>query len=776
MTPVKPPSGNFRFRMIGGGLQLQIAAPDDLAVILDLDEAFWAVTSVRNSSLRFDRRFLEFVDSDHDGNIRSNEVKEALRFILTYFKDLAPAVAGCDRITVDSVNPKVPQAQEIIACIRLLLNNLGKSESDGLSDSDIRDAGSVTSFTRRNGDGVIACEKELSPELQSLVSAIIASGRTTLDRSGTPGVSMADVDGFEAALQRRIALFDRLAGTPSIMVYGEKTPEVCKLFRECEALLDGYFLNSAAGKFLGSDPERSIKKSLSADLMVPDDVRQVLASAAVAVPENTGILDFDAPLNPLYAGKLRKLASSCALEKFMDGSRLSEKSYLDAKAALAEFMKWEDEINQADGLEKLSESELRKLAAMPFDEIKSLIRADLEFAPVVGAGETLLKMALYQRYFVEFLNNFVALPDLFNPHAPSRLQMGKLIMDGRHFTLAVRVDNPAEHKRIIKTSNICVIYVEISRNNGTVPFKELLAVAVTSGTMRSLFIGKHGVFFDTDNQIYDAVIKDVSEQPVSIGEAFKAPFYNFADFMSKQTERIFNARNSAMQKNMTSELDKSQLAKVPPAPGANPAAANTAAAASPAGNLPMMLMGGGIGIAALGSSLAFIVKSMQNVSFSTVLAVLSGIVVIFGGPSVIIALIKLHRRSLSRFLECCGCAVNRPMRMSRKMGSIFTFVPKRPKGEISLVDPVNVFPKVEKLAFNKRFWIWFITLLLGIICGVCLAWWHISEVNRSRAAKLDKAPGAAELQQNNKPEAESEKNSGSAPKQKGENNHASPVA
>ena len=83
MTPVKPPKGNFRFRIIGGGLQLRIENADDLASILDLDEALWAMTSVDIDYLRFDRKFLEFIDSDHDGQIRSDEIKQAVKFTLS---------------------------------------------------------------------------------------------------------------------------------------------------------------------------------------------------------------------------------------------------------------------------------------------------------------------------------------------------------------------------------------------------------------------------------------------------------------------------------------------------------------------------------------------------------------------------------------------------------------------------------------------------------------------------------------------------------------------
>lgn len=759
MTPVTPPTGKFRFRMVGGGLQLQIEKAADFVNVLDLDEAFWAMTAVDTNALRFDRRFLEFVDSDHDGIIRTDEVKAALRFAKTYFTDLTAMAQAESVIKISSLDPQAPGVAGVIDCAKLILNNLGRKADEGLSDADIRDARSVTSFTRRNGDGVITCEAELAPELQQLIQAVIASGRMTVDLSGCDGVSLADVTGFEAALQKRLALMDAKNSDPAIMIYGEETGKYYQLFQECEALISGYFLNSAAGVFLHNDPERSIKKEFSADLMVPQNVREALSNAALAVPHDGNTLDLSHPLNPLYAEKLQTLAATPALSGFLDGTKLTGENFRRAQAALAAFGNWQKACSECDGLEKLTESQLRELSALPIAELKSLIEADLSFAPVVSAGETLLKLALYQRYMKDFLNNFVSLSELFNPVKPSHLQMGKLIMDGRHFTLTVRVKNPAEHKRIIKSSNICVIYVEISRQNGTKTDKELLACAVTSGTMRSLFIGKHGVFFDTDKVIYDAVIKDISEQPVSIGEAFKAPFYQFADFISKQTERIFNTRNAAMQKSMTDEMNKSQMAKVPQVPAPNapaPAPAATPAPAGGMGNLPMLLMGGGIGIAALGSSIAFIANSLQDVSLKTIFAVLAGIVVIFGGPSVVIALIKIFRRNLSRFLESCGCAVNRPMRMSRKMGLIFTFVPQRPKGEISMIDPVAVFNPVKKISRGKKAVLWIMILLLGIICGLGAAYFHVRQLEKSIAAeeqvdeKIDDQQPEAVDDQNNK--------------------------
>ena len=737
MIPAKPPVGNYRFRMIGGGLQLQITGAEDLPNVLALDEAHWAMTGIDVDALRMDRRFLEFVDHDHDGKIRTDEVKAAVKFVLDNFRDLQGVTQRSPFLRVSAINPQAPDGAALISCAQLLLTNLDRPADGVLSAEDIRNAKSVTSFARRNGDGIISCENELSPDIIELINLIMASGRKSCDRSGNDGVSLADVEGFEAALQRHLALLDAAENDPSIMLYGEKSGALYQLFSECEKLIDSYFLNSAAGRFLFADPGRQEKKEFSADLMDSGQVREVLTQAAAALPGDPEELDFDGPLNPLYADKLQQLRNSPVLAGAMTGAILRKSSWMAVKAAMAPFAAWQAEMLVTGGLEKFSEDDLRKAAGAPFGKLKELIAADLSFAPVISAGETLLKMVLCQQYMIEFLNNFTSLPDLFNGHHPSSLQMGKLIMDGRHFTLTVKVKNIAEHKRIIKSSNICVIYVDISRQNGAKQDTQLLAAAVTSGTMRSLFVGKRGIFFDTDGVIYDAVIRDIAEQPVSIGEAFKTPFYNFADFLSKQTEKIFNSRNAAMQKNLTAELNKSQLASVPKVPAGSTAAPVTAPAApGTGGNMSMMLMTGGIGVAALGSSVAFIAKSLQNVSFAAVLAVVTGIIVIFGGPSVIIALCKIFRRNLSRFLESCGCAVNRPMRMSRKMGSIFTFTPRRPRGEVSLIDPVDVFqPAVRRFPWKKMVTV-FLILAVGALCGIAFAWAHIHYLKNHAAAPV----------------------------------------
>ena len=49
----------------------------------------------------------------------------------------------------------------------------------------------------------------------------------------------------------------------------------------------------------------------------------------------------------------------------------------------------------------------------------------------------------------------------------------------------------------------------------------------------------------------------------------------------------------------------------------------------------------------------------------------------------ILSLLKLFRRSLTRFLEANGCALNREMRLTLALGRIFTYIPRIP-GKFSL--------------------------------------------------------------------------------------------
>ena len=754
----KNSNSTFRFQRVGGSLQLQLKSASDIKKVPELDEAFWAVTGIEVDALRFDRKFLNFVDSDSNGTIRTDEVKEALDFLIRNMKDLSGTVAASPVLSLDGINSDTAEGAAIIAAAELILSNLGRAGERSITvDEILNDKGGVF-HTRSNGDGIIVPEADFPAELVEAVTLIQSSGRSSNDLSGQAGVSAQDIASFTAAATAKVAYLAELENDPALTPYGENSVAYYQIYDGVAGIIDSYFLNTQAYNFLSSEPERTVKRECVADLMIPDEVRKVLMNSAAARPTGNDVLDFSDTLNPVYAEKLTAFAALPPVAGVMDGTKLSFAAWKEIKAKFAPYAAWLGRAVSDDGLANISVDELKKfLGSGVAEKLTALAQNDLGYAAAVAANSALLKLALYQSFMLEFLNNFVSLSALFNPGAVSRLQMGKLVLDGRHFTLTVPVKNVAVHKRIVKTSDICVIYVNISRGVPGAVVKNTIAVAVTNGSMRRLFIGKRGVFFDVDGLEYDAEIFDMIEQPVSVSEALKAPFFRFAEFVGKQAEKLFNTRNAEAQKAIGAELNTGLNSSMvqPGKAAAKPVPAAAAQQSSPAGALPMLLMGGGIGIAALGSSIAFIARSIHNISVWSIIAAIAGIVVIFGGPMVVISLIKLFRRDLARFLESTGCAVNTPMRLSHKMGLIFTFTPLRPSGSFSGRDLIDMFSDKEGQngkGRSTRFWWWLLAaaLLLGSCCGAATIHYMIKKKQKTEVSAVEPKVPVKDKQPENK--------------------------
>ena len=361
-------------------------------------------------------------------------------------------------------------------------------------------------------------------------------------------------------------------------------------------------------------------------------------------------------------------------------------------------------------------------------KLQGLIDRDLAYSKEISGFDQVEKLILYQANLMILLNNYVNLRVLFDPSINSILQAGFLVMDGRCFKLAIRVSSVAEHKKVAERSDICIMYLDAQTGNAANLKKMQLAAAVTHGDMNNLFVGKYGVFYTPDGTVWDAKVIDFIQQPVSISEAIKMPFYRFGTFLGKQMDKFFSARTKEFETGFDKTMTQAQTY--------NPAAAKpNVPQQTPAVSGSMMLMGGGIGLAAIGSAVAFIAQSLKNVSFWNVLAVFLIILLIFGGPMVVVSLVKLYRRDVAVYLEASGLALNKRMRLNRFMSMIFTERPPIPKG--SLTDTNDVIRgllrkeqertgEAAESGFRKflMFLLWLIAIIvIGIAGGMALWQW-----------------------------------------------------
>ncbi|GAG78519.1 unnamed protein product, partial [marine sediment metagenome] len=225
--------------------------------------------------------------------------------------------------------------------------------------------------------------------------------------------------------------------------------------------------------------------------------------------------------------------------------------------------------------------------------------------------------------------------------------------DGRQITFTMKVQDRQAHKRIAEKSYMYLLYLEITgRQEKDIKFE--IVASVTSGAAGRLRIGKRGVFFTIDGREWDAEIVDIAENPISIWESVKAPFQQFKGFIRKQIDKFTKAPQAKLEKGLA-------------APGASGAARD-------------LLLGGGIAIAALGSSFAYITKALSQVKPTHILVALAGITAVVLLPGIIIGIVKIRKRDMSVLLEAAGWAVNVHMRLNAALGRLFTRVPYLPKG------------------------------------------------------------------------------------------------
>lgn len=713
------------FRRIGGAGQLALRDIDDLPHVLELDEAHWALTGIDIDFLRTDRQFLDFIDEDHNGIIQADEVKRAVAWFLAHIRPEARPELGSPELRLDSIDVSAPEGAALFAAARVVLRNLGIPDSPVLSLSQIRNDDGILSNACCNGDGVITpgcftgdCREGASaipenPHLAEIVSRIMEIIGSCRDLTGAEGINRELLDSFRSGAEQYLSWYEAPENRPELLrPCGERTADFAAAVENLQERIDRYFLHCAALDFL---PGLSCRPPLvEGDGDVPESapMQELLEKLPIATPRPDRVLDFTAPLNPLYEKELHALAAHPAMAEFLTGSVLSEAMWRRLTSLLAPCLEWKN-AEPDKAYEKIEPAILKQwLTDGSLEELRRRIDEDLTIARELTAYHSLIKLTLFQQYLLEFLNNYVSLGALFNPRAASMLQTGKLVMDGRHYTFATPVKNLAEHKRIATMSDICVLYVEATTGRTENARRMTLAVAVTSGNIRNLFIGKHGIFYAVDGSVWDARIIDLIQQPVSISEALKMPFFRFGEFVARLADRFFSTKSTEVQKTLEKTITTGAVLTPPaPAPAAKPQ--------TPAVSGSMMLMGGGIGIAAIGSSVAFIIKSLQNISILNVLAVLLGIILIFGGPMVVISLVKLYRRNISRFLEANSCAVNRPMRLSRKLGLVFTFAPPLPRAGLLKEDLVDLF---RKPTVSKGIRFFQIVLLLLAVAAAILCW------------------------------------------------------
>lgn len=701
---VKKNRNRVIFENIGGSFQFNIRRAEDLRKVLELDETVWAALCVPVNSLNGDREFFNALDCDGNGMVRVDEVKIAIRWLLSILTDSKVIDARQGALDINVLNRNNPEADGLYKFVQEHKTEL-LDEKNFIHLAGIRTKLSAVTTGTLDGSGTLrltAVENSDARELfENLTGLLNSSGTLT-----SPQLEKFAVDA-ESFIQ-----WSRITEKPSFR--GDDPVEYFTVFQSLEHKIDEFFrfcdlicVDPAHAERFSLDP----KNLPPLDLQNNEDICKILKAAPLAAPHNGQVLYFDRINNPEYAA---------AAEAFATKFKLSALDRADWQKLKDDFAPYIDYLARASGdtAGKLGSSKLEKLlAGEGFTALRELFIRDKALGGIVENLRKLERLLLYCQYMLEFVNNFVSFEAFFDPDKISMLQAGRLIMDGKSYNLAVWIDNIANHKKIAVRSGMCLIYLEVA-SSGQASVTRRLAVAITGGSTARIYVGKPAFFMDNDNITYHGKIVDMVDGPISFGQTVCAPFRRLSEAISNKMQKLTDF--SSTEKELNQAIDKGKMPAAKPLPPTQ--AADVPFTQRMFSNHSVMLLAGGLSLAAIGAGFSFILKAITGAVTAISaqrwyviviwIAVLLGIVLV---PMAIFAFLRMRKRNVTMFLEAGGWAVNLPMRLSMHVSGIFTRSAEYP--------PHTLFKAIK--APRRPRGILFTLLVLLVLAAAAAALWYL---------------------------------------------------
>jgi hypothetical protein len=227
-----------------------------------------------------------------------------------------------------------------------------------------------------------------------------------------------------------------------------------------------------------------------------------------------------------------------------------------------------------------------------------------------------------------------------------------------------------------------------------------IVAAFTDGDSDNLMVGRNGIFYDRQGRDWDATITKIVDNPISIRQAFWAPYKKAARMVQEQIAKRAAHADQAAVTRLTAQAAKAEQAALKgPAPAPEPAKKMD----------PGLVAALGVGAAGIGGMIGGLLTGFLNLKGLMPLGVLA-IILIISGPSMIMAWLKLRKRNLGPILDANGWAVNAKAKINVPFGASLTRVAVLPAGaHRDTVDP---------FAEKKRPWTLYCLLLVLILLAV----------------------------------------------------------
>lgn len=701
-----PELHNWRFFRAGGFDQVLLETGEDLRNLPYLNQKLWVALSAPAKGVQFNARTLELIDTDGDGQIRVPELLAAINWTAERLKSLDILVSSADSLQLADINNTSEEGKKVLASCREILKNLGKPAAKAITLEDAIDSEKIFAGTGFNGDGVITVLSTDSEYLQGWITEVMTLAGAVRDRSGENGINNDAVETFSTWAadwhEWRAAATNAAAGLAL-----ENIEEISSLWEQLAPKIEDYFVRCRLAAFdpRAAEALNSPENELFAlGTKVLTGSTEEMAALPLSLVTPRALLDLATGLNPAWQGAMTRFMNLAAKLLPADGTVLSAPQWELLKITMASLEKWW----QARPLSPLGEIAAEHLAewfdtdvAASFNE---LIAKDMELASEAEAITEVERLLHYVRYLYTFMNNFVAFRDFYTKNGAATFQCGTLYIDGRSCDLCVPVADPAKHAALATLSGIYLAYCDCVRQ-GTSE-KMTIAAAITNGDSDQIIVGRNGLFYDYSGNDWDATVVRIIDHPISLRQAFWAPYKKLGRMVGEQLQKMAAARSKAAEDKAAAavihQLDKK--------PEAKPAA--TPPPPFDVGKFAGIFAAIGLAVGALGTALATTLTGFMKLQWWQMPLAITGLLLLISGPSMIIAWFKLRRRNLGPLLDANGWAINARAKLNIPFGASLTALAKLPAGSTQqLSDP---------FAEKKKPWKSVLFLLVLIVSGIII--------------------------------------------------------
>ncbi len=687
----------WRFFRAGGLDQVRFDSADDYRDLKSLDQKLWVALACPVKGLEFDEKTLAFIDGDKDGRVRAPEVLQAVQWAAEHLKDVGALKEGVDALPLDQINDQTPSGAAILASARQILKDLRIPDATSICLADVADTAKIFAQTKFNGDGIVPVDAAETPVLQQVVTEIISVLGPELDRSGKPGVSQAKVDAFF----EQLAAYEtwakqgeaNIAGTKPL---GDATVVALDALKTVRGKVDDFFGRCRLAAF-DSRALLALNRKEEEYLAIAAKDLNITAQEVSGFPlariEVGRPLSLKEGLNPAWAGAIARL-NEVAITPLVgkDKTVLTEVEWSELKGKLAPFEAW-SASEPVVPVKALGLPRIRAILATTAQaDIGKLIAEDRKLEAVFGTIAQVERLIRYCRDLHRLLNNFVNFSDFYDPQRLSTFQVGTLYLDARACELCVRVDDTAKHAALAGLAKTYLAYCDCTRSSGE---KMTIAAAFMNGDGDNLMVGRNGVFYDRKGRDWDATITKVIENPMSIRQAFWAPYKKLVRMVEEQVVKRAAAADSAAEAKLTSAATATANLDKKPAEAKKVDVGTVAA---------LGVAFGAIGTAA--AAFAGYFSGILILPFWQVVLACVGLLLIVSGPSMLIAWLKLRQRNLGPILDANGWAVNGRVKVPVPLGRSLTSLAKLPPGTLPALD--------DKFAEPPVFWPKLVAFVIAI--------------------------------------------------------------